>query len=313
MRRALILLLLIFLAACATKKTIELEPFIGGNDGLKASFADFRKNVFDGGKDPFDIIVRLDNLGESQIKKEDVEIRIDGINPLAFGKSEEQLTKNSPEDIRAVERAKEAILTSPPIFTEFNGLNHLTAITGSKLSYPIIARICYSYKTKSQSKFCIRRNILNPEEGPCKIEETKQTYNSGAPVHVENVKETARGTDKIGISFDIKHVGKGTPYDRASKCPDSEKPRNKVFVKIDTNMPGLSCTGMTTTSAGTAEGTVQLFDGIKTMTCTQTVSKGDFEQPLNILLEYEYEDRTQTELIVKHVGDQTAQEAPQAE
>lgn len=305
------LLLCLLLASCARSTSVDLEPFLGGTKGVQATFVDLRDSVFDGGNDPFDVVIRLDNLGEAPVNKDAITVRLDGVNPLAFGKTEEQLSKHSTDDLLPNIKTEDGKIPSVPQFVEFNGLNHLTTITGSKLQYPLRARVCYGYMTNVVSKFCVRRNILNPAEGPCVIDEAKPVYNSGAPVQVANVKESPRGQDKIGLSFDIKHVGQGTPYEEGSGCPDLEKNRNRIRIKIDTGMPGLSCTGLN--QGETAEGSIQLFDGVKTVTCTQQVPKGDFEQPITILLSYDYEIFAQTQLVVKHAGDRIEQVTTPAE
>ncbi|MAF34315.1 hypothetical protein CMO91_00545 [Candidatus Woesearchaeota archaeon] len=310
--RRLSILLIILLASCARPSSVDLEPFIGGKEGVQASFADLREHVFDGGNDPFDVVIRIDNGGEAAISRDNIVVRLDGINPLAFGKTEDQLTRRPTDDVLANEQRADGVIKSPAQFLEFQGLNHLTTITGSKLQYPLRAHVCYTYATQAVSKFCVRRNILNPQEGPCNVDEPKPVHNSGAPIHVVNVKETARGADKVGISFDIKHVGSGKPYAKGSGCPDLEKQRNRVFVRIDTAMKGLECTGLSR-AGDFVEGTVQLFDGVKTVTCTQAVPKGDFEQPFDVSVNYDYETFAQTTLVVKHAGDRTGQVTLQAE
>ncbi len=302
--------LVILITACTTQeagKTLELKnPFIGGTEGLKLSFQELRKEVFDGGRDPFDITIKLDNAGESAINKDDIRIKLSGVNPSLFGKLEEQLAR-SPDDDIVETRLDPAgnILPSPPTTVDFTGLNHFTSITGASSIFPLRAEVCYLYETRAVSKLCVLSNILNPKEGAiCAINEDKQVFNSGAPLQIQNVRESARAKDKVGFSFEVRKAGTGQVYEKKSKCNKTDrKNENRVHITVDSKMDGLTCTGLT--SAGTkAEGFVTLFDGIKLITCTQPVTtKTDFEQVVGISTVYDYEDFVQTELTVKSSGE----------
>src|SRR3989338_1132349 len=133
MKKTLLLIsLIVLITACTSEdagKTLELKnPFIGGSEGLKVSFQELRKEVFDGGRDPFDITIKLDNAGESAIKKNDVRVKLSGINPSLFGKLEEQLARNPDDDILETRLDPAGnIIPSPPTTVDFSELNHFTA------------------------------------------------------------------------------------------------------------------------------------------------------------------------------------------
>ncbi len=312
MRRLIVILVLALLvAACrpGEKKQITIEsPFVGGSQGLVLDFQDLRAEVFDGGRDPFDIIVRLENKGEALVKKENVKVKISGINPAEFGKLEENLIINAPDD--AIENRKDPqgnVLPGPPVFVEFAGLNHLSPITGASAQFPLRAEVCYLYRTKTVSKLCVRENLLTPELGGiCEINEDKPVFNSGAPVQVASFKESTRAKDKIGFTFEAKNVGTGNIFERNTFCDRSQrKNENRVYVTVNTGLSGLSCTGLETTAKG-AEGFVTLYGGSKIVSCSQTVSsRSDYEQLVNVELVYDYEQTTQSTLIVKSSGEQS--------
>ena len=74
-------------------------------------------------------------------------------------------------------------------------------------------------------------------------------------------------------------------------------------MRIDSNLPGLSCTGLES-KGRTAEGYVTLFSGNKIVTCTQTIAtRTDFEQLVTIEAEYDYEEYKQTSITVKSSGE----------
>ena len=304
--------LLLFLFGCGGEggeKVDIVSPFIGGTTGAVAEFVDLRAEVFDGGRDPFDIVIKIENAGETEVKKENIRVKISGVNPAEFGKLEEALTMSPSDDLSAkIKDTTGNTIPGAPIFIEFKELNHITPITGTRLDLPLRADLCYLYSTKAVSKICIRENILNPApEGICEITETKPLFNSGAPVQFTNFKESARAKDKIGFSFEVRNAGTGDIYGKKTMCDTLErKNKNSVYVKVSTNLAGLSCTGMES-KGKTAEGYVTLFEGSKLVTCTQTVStRTDFEQLVTLEAEYDYEEFKQTPLIVKSSGEGTA-------
>lgn len=307
----LTLALAILLMGCEPgqeEKSINIgsNPFAGGTKGIDISFQDFRSTVFDGGLDPFDIIVRLENEGETLVPKDKIRVTLTGINPTEFGKSETDLTKRAPDDI--VEKRKDSqgnILPGPPTFVEFTELNHRKKLTGASAEFTIRADACYLYRTKAVSKLCIREDILTPEAGGiCEINEDKTVFNSGAPVHIQNLKESTRSKDKIGFTFEIANVGTGDIFERNSNCDrEDRRKEDKVYLIIDTGMSGLQCTGLNPTATG-AEGWATLYGGRKIISCSQYVAnKANYEQLMNVELIYDYEQDIQDTITVKSAGE----------
>ncbi len=303
---------LIFLIGCTGGgEQIEItSPFIGGTTGVISGFVDMRTDVFDGGRDPFDIVIKLENKGESAVSKENVRIKLSGINPAEFGKLEEDLTAMPQDDLSETRKDSQGnVIPGAPVFVEFRELNHITAITGGQINLPLRANLCYLYDTKAVSKICVRDNILSPAAGGiCEITGDKPIFNSAGPIQFANFKESARSRDKIGFSFEIINAGTGDVYGLNTLCDTTErKNKNSVYVKIDSNLAGLSCTGLDT-SGRIAEGYTTLFDGKKIITCTQTVStRTDFEQLITLDAQYDYEEFMQTSLTVKNSGDTTSE------
>lgn len=309
MKRLIPVMMVLLLVACqqgGEEKVIAASnPFIGGTQGLVFDFQDFREEVFDGASDPFDIVVRVENKGEAFVDKRDVQVEISGFNPREFGKVANDLVSEAPDDI--IETRKDpqgGVIPGPRVFVEFTGLNYGDFITGSTAQFPVRADVCYLYRTRGVSKLCIRENLLTPRAGGiCEINENKQVFNSGAPVQIRNFKENTRSSDKVGFTFEIVNVGQGDVFERNSKCDrEVRKKENRAYVIVATNLEGLQCTGLETTSNG-AEGFVTLFGGSKIVSCSQRVStRSDFEQLVNIEVIYDYEERTQTLLTVRSSG-----------
>jgi len=312
MRRSIVLLMLALLVVACTsgaKKQVNLEsPFLGGTQGLSLDFQDFRKEVFDGGRDPFDIIVKLENKGESLVAKDNVKVKISGVNPSEFSKTEANLILAAPDDAIEMRKDPQAnVLPGPPVFVEFTGLNHVPVISGATAQFPIRADVCYLYRTKTVSKLCVRENLLTPRVGGiCELNEDKPVYNSGAPVQIANFKESTRAKDKIGFTFEVTNAGGGSVYQRSTFCDKAErKNEDRIFVSVDTGLSGLSCTGLDNTANG-AEGFVTLYGGSKIISCSQTISsRSDFEQIVTLEAVYDYEQTIQTTLTVKSSGEGT--------
>ena len=304
----LLLTIALVLIGCQGEEAqkVDIEaPFIGGTQGIEFSFSELREQVYDAGTDPFDITLQVENQGETDIAKDNLKITLSGINPTEFGITENQLIKTPQEDIYSKRKDPMGnIQPGPKVFIDFKNLNYEDKITGTEIDFPLRASICYLYNTKTISKLCIRKNILNPEQGICKVNEEKPVYNSGAPIQVTKLTENARAKDKIGFSFEIRNMDNGQVYQRGTACDKTtRKNQNKAYVRVETNMPGITCTGLENKGT-TAEGYTTLYDGVKTITCTQPIqSKIDFEQLITIETFYDYEEYKQTKITVKSSGE----------
>jgi hypothetical protein len=287
-------------------QTVSIEaPFIGGTQGIEFDFTQLREEVYDAGTDPFDVTLKIENKGESNILRDNIRVTLSGINPIEFSTSENNLIKTPAEDVISMRKDTMGnIQPSPPVFIDFSDLSYTGKITGTSIDFPLRANICYLYNTNAISKLCVRKNILTAGEGLCNINEDKPVYNSGAPIQITRLTENARAKDKIGFTFEIRNMGTGNVYERGSICDKTtRKNKDRAFVRVETNMPGVYCTGLE--NKGTkAEGYTTLFDGVKTITCTQPVpGRLDFEQILGIEVIYDYEEYKQTKISVKTSGE----------
>ncbi len=299
----LLVLLVVVLASCkGGSKTLDLKPFIGGTSGLNIDFLDFRTEVFDGGDDPFDLVVKLENDGEYDVSKEKAIVSLSGIRPQEFNKAESDLVKQPEDDIIASKLdSKGNAMVSGPVSVEFRELNHISLISGAALTFPVRADVCYQYQTKTVSKICVLSNLL-AVDGICVVDEAKPVFNSGAPVQIANVRQSPQGKDKFRITFDITKSGSGNIFQPSSTC-ELDKEKNKIMVSVNTHMSGLSCTGLNEASGTAVEGLQTLFDGKKTIQCIQESKKsGDYEQAVEITADYTYEDSKTAQITVKSSG-----------
>lgn len=306
MRKLFTLTLIFLLAACATDTGPTAgTPFLGGTQGVVISFEQDAPPpvVYDSGTYPFDVVIKADNRGEFPIPQGNMFIQLEGFESRQFGRTPQDLIRGPQDPLTArYKDSSGATQESTPSYVEFPSLNFVDVIPGAELSFPLRARACYLYGTIATTKLCARDNVLNPRgEGICNVNEDKEVFNSGAPVQISSVVESARGINKIGFTFKISHVGQGEIYQKGHLCDESTREfEDRVFVEVTSPVQGLACTGLSG-GVDAASGFTQLFGGSKTITCTQNLPEpGDFEFPVTITLTYDYEDSITTNVLVKH-------------
>ncbi|MBN2367625.1 hypothetical protein JXC34_01300 [Candidatus Woesearchaeota archaeon] len=311
MRKAIIIVLVV-LALMTMAQTCESEtttantnPFKGGTRGLALQFLEGSppEDVFDSNSYPFSVVVKLMNVGEADVAKNDVQIKLSGINPTDFGKTESDFIKNSPDDVIATIFDSEGnTIEPPPAFIEFENLRFVHTLPGNN-QFPIRADVCYAYKTEAFADGCIRADVLSADkDAVCQIYEEKAVFNSGAPIHIAEFTEQPSGQNKIRYVFKIQHKGSGKFYLPGTKCPSDDSSRisrNRVHFRIDSNVQDLQCSPLLGGQSG-KEGEVLLVDGEATVHCTQqTTSNLDFIDKLHITLTYDYREFIEQQLLVK--------------
>jgi len=297
------------LVACQPTKTTTAGPtFVGGTQGLSMEFVKDAPpdNIFDGGKFPFSVNVKMKNVGEWEIPTgANIKVKISGIDPSDYGVTPAQLEKNPPQGMLSTRRGPSGeVIEGDTLVMDFPGLNYQRTLFGD-VPATFKAEACYQYGTKVSSSICVKKNLASTDTSICTVNEEKAVANSGAPVQITSIRESQGGTDKILLTFAIKHLGTGKVFEKASSCNDILEKRDKVYLKIDTGMGGLLCTGMQTSTGQQAtgsEGFVTLFGGERQISCTQpTGGQGDFLKTITATLEYDYDQFITKEITVKHV------------
>jgi hypothetical protein len=296
----------VILAGCqgGTNTPSKAQPFIGGTEGINVVFAADSPpaEVDDGGNFPFDVVVELRNKGENTVLKDDVTVKIVGVRPEEFAKTESDLSKHPEEDVIATKKDPEGAVTEgPPVFVTFSDFNHKTALVGNQ-DFTLRAEACYVYKTTATAQLCVRRNNIDPEKnGLCDVSGDKTVENSGSPIQVTAFKEFGRAKDKVGFQFTIEHQGKGDLFEKKSQCNTERKYEDKIFVKVKSQFgSGLKCSGLT--DGDDTSGYIKLYGESRIISCTQQVTtNSDYETSIDIELEYDYRDTTETAVLVKHI------------
>ena len=208
-----IVLAAFLLAGCQQEELPVAGPtFVGGTQGISMEFLkDAPPNeIFDGGKSPFNINVRMKNVGEWQIASgADIKMTISGIAPADYGVSEASLIKNAPQGMLPTRRGPAGeILEGDTIVMDFAGLNYQRTLFGD-VPATIRATACYKYGTKVSSNICVKKDLSTTDRAVCIVNEAKAVANSGAPVHIVSMRESQGGPDLILLTFAIRHVGTG--------------------------------------------------------------------------------------------------------
>jgi hypothetical protein len=298
--------LLVLVAGCGPEQVVVEggKAFIGGDKGLDIQFTEGAPPdvVYD--KDfPFDINLRVENIGEWDISNSaDATITIIGIEPASFGKTLAQLIQNGNSPLSGARYDTQGNVQLGTIANiNFANFQYQTQILG-QIELPIVARICYEYGTKVNSKICILDDLFGMTgEGVCNPNEDKAYENSGAPVQIDSFKESVSAADRVTFTFGISHAGTGTVSKTGTECSTTIADSNKVYVKVNTGIAGLQCAGI---EGGGSEGYVTLYGAKRTVICNQPLAtpRGDFEKPISIEMRYSYSQHVGKTLAVKHIG-----------
>lgn len=313
--------LLLFVVGCGKNESGDVigpkeTPFVGGKTGVVMSFMEGAPpdEIFDDQQYPFSIVLKLENKGEHDISAGDGYVKIVGINPIDFGKTDADLKQDLPEDIKGTRKNSEGDVVNGDTRTiEFNELNYIPDVTGNFDGPRIRTELCYDYKTKTSTQICVKGDLLHDSETKeiCSVSEDKTTYNSGGPVHITEFKEAPLGSDKIQVSFKVEHVGDVNDriFKKETECnyKVTNIDKNKVWVEVTSDINGnkASCSGLQEPNADNSAGYVTLWDmKPRTVVCSIDVSNidGVFEELFTVDLDYRYMQFIEKTILVKDVS-----------
>lgn len=299
-----VMVLALFIAACDESSSgTSSAMFIGGLDSVSLDFdaSSFPAEVFDNKQTPFTIAIKVENKGEYLVPKEKIKVSLDGFDPVEFGKTSADMKKNPSEDLiaRKLEATTGKALPGTQTYVEFGEFDYQSKVIG-QTERPVIATICFDYATAAQASICVNEKPFETlEKNPiCEVKGIKTVAVSSGPVQITNFQETPTGASKVQFTFDVEHKGDGSVYKQSMDCATREE--NKVWISIDTGdmTNDLACTGI---QGGPREGYITLYDGKKSITCTQSIGTktGTFEKAATIELQYGYKKIKSAQLVIK--------------
>lgn len=311
-----LLALVFFLAGCATQQQTAGTAFIGGTEALKTSFLDGNPptTIYDDGTTPFAIVVKMENVGETDIKQNDGYIQINGLDARTYNIN--TFKKNFNMDINSAKRNTDgSVLNGQTVTLDFPELKYTSSIIGD-LQQKVSADICYRYTNKVATQLCIIKDPNKVSDTKiCQVDSETNPQNSGGPIHVSSLKENFMGTGKVGFSMVITHVGTGDNFFKDNKldCNDVESnpDRGKIKIKFNPVKIGgrdvdVKCDALT--EGSTHEGYVRLFkdsSGKETYTiyCSIDTTSADtiVQVPLQAEISYVYLQSIQKDITIRHV------------
>lgn len=307
----LLVVLMISASGCDQKNTQPgTNPFIGGTTGLTLSFMPGfpPEYVYDGGQNQFYISVQLDNMGEWEVKKEDVFVRILGLDPSEFGVTDSDLIRQPFDDLLPMTKLSDSgeIQAGGMVMVEFPEMNYAATALSDLPSRSVVAKACYLYGTNAVSQLCVKKNPLDNSATVCTVEGLKTLYTSGAPVQVQNFRQSQVGKNRVGFSFKIQKIGTGKVYEKSTKCGLETTPReNRVWVEVSAQgWDGIRCNNLQGGSSGMVQ--LPITSGEKsvpelTVICTKELDiVSDYPKDVTIKLMYDYEEDVSTQLSIRH-------------
>lgn len=304
----LVIASLLLLTACNnTKSTTSTSGFIGGTDGLVASFVENEPpaKVFDANTNPFRISLMLENKGEYNVQPSQVLTTIDSIDYSAFQISNPN--QKNPSRIAGTTRDTSGKALAGDKTTDISYEASYKNPVPAPQPFTIGMNICYQYQTQSITKTCLRKDVTSrpSPRDVCKIEDARLVSGSGAPIQVTSISERPSGRNQIALVVEVTNKGPGEVYDPSflnkGTCVTDPSPtvQNRVKAKIyfPDGAPSIKCTQFNNGNEGTLRlvQETQRFDCIVDTTNLQTTT---FEKAVTIQLDYVYKDYISQQVIV---------------
>ncbi len=283
------------------------SAFVGGTKGLEIAFAEDQppNAILDHGQQEFSITLLLRNLGEHTIPPGGVIGSLSGIVQTSFGIKSLDVV-NSVE-VYGITKEGNTVIPGGEEQLEF-GTATFHPDLPADTSFLLKADVCYTYQTQAVSTICLKKNVLQKETGEvCMVNNPDlSSENSGAPMHVEQMKESSVGTSKVRISFKVANKGIGAVYEPGTfngKCTSMESDKNRVKVTVESpdHTFSVSCMQL----GGGNSGVVTLVNGQKDITCTidsQGLQDITFQDLAIVKLDYQYREAVTTPLLVTNAA-----------
>ena len=220
----LFLLGLLLFSGCIGSKKPPSSAFVGGKDGLVASFESPQDQVIM--SVPFDIILRVQNKGECPIPTGSANFTLN--NPSLFGVGEP--TKHNNENLSETKLRGENVVSEGGVELITWSANISTLIVTEQQQIPINVVMSYPYNTTSVVYAC-----TSTSGKVCQPTEEKQVQNSGAPIRIKSFKQTAIKTAegiRLRFGFILENVGGGTVSSDQSFSESSINQVNITSIKF---------------------------------------------------------------------------------
>jgi hypothetical protein len=330
MNKVIVLLVIfvatVFLTGCGGGSgTTVGQTFIGGTEGLRTTFLPGSPpdRTTDGSTSGFSIVVKAENIGETDVDPEDGYVQIWGLDAGTYSATQYANFKQGFTDpIRGAVKSFDGSVIDGGVSTiEFGDLSYTPVIQGD-LPQTIWANICYRYTTKVATQICVKNTAEQALNGKqiCEVEGEKNPQNSGGPIQVTSLKESYAGTGKMGLTLTITHSGTGDAFFKDDgnnlNCNNVESNNDKGKVKVEFDPVQVNGKSIRVDCPSLSDdGYVRLFgaDGqaaTQTVYCTVDVAGGDtsaqtpivVQVPLSFKLSYVYLQHIEQNMNIRHIS-----------
>ena len=212
-----LVLLAMLLSGCKEGEIQEVSksPYVGGTKGIVTEFMDM--GIFNEdtkineiySDETFPIEVLIKNQGETDINPGDVTVTLKGIYLGSFSgivPQGELTNKETVDKVSEINReGGEEIMDFTPGTAD---AAYTSQFSGASVDFDVFAEVVFKYKTEATAKkICFKEDLQ--DEAICDVLGAKAVFSSGAPIQVNDAKETTAGSAKIAVEFEVENVAGG--------------------------------------------------------------------------------------------------------
>lgn len=310
----LTILILIFFslgAQCNRNSGPTSTAYIGGTDGLVISFVEDAppEIISDKNSEEFNIILKLENNGEYDIKSGDIVATLSGISRDDFSMS--TLSQKSNFDLTRVIKATEVQgetggkIEGGEEYLDMGKIRYKPDLAAD-FQTTVRADVCYKYRSRPVSKICLKKDASQVRvDDVCQIDSENVDYeNSAAPVQLTQISERRAGQNRVMVTFVLENSGEGATYAPnkfTSSCTTDISDAGELYITVyslSSNInPKCGILG------GTNKGAVKLIDGKRTINClieTNGLQEQAYEVYLNIDIDYFYRQFITQDILIRN-------------
>jgi len=257
---------------------LEYQP---GKKGLVVEFEDSKPPDISFAEDRIYLAYKLTNYGPFELSSGDIVARPKGV--VSTDKYSPSFSEASNSDV--------ILGAKPDPFTGTMDLGHIIYSPEKPLpvdyEIEIKTEVCFPYETRAY----IDSFHISKEPSDMKKAFIASDDISSAPVQISGLKEFLSGDD-ITFEFMIEHKGKGKVVDY---CFPEEDDVETIYVNIN-NPTRVNCE----TLGGGNSGSVILEKDKAKVYCSVGTGDENYQTPLEIILEYNYDMEISKEIVIKN-------------
>ena len=289
---------ILLVAGCEDTSNTQTDgsPYRGGTQGIVATFESFGvvesgiPTIFEGETIPVEVTLR--NKGEETLAANTGIVTLKGISTgdydgIVFDKNNGQ----------ALDKVSEVNPTGGEETLDFGDATYKHDILTTFYDATIFASYVYPYATHvAVPKVCFKEDVT--DTSICNLEETKQSFSSGAPIAVTGVVQRRAGAGLIALEYTVSNVGGG---EVTAPTSDFDSRFGQIAFQLDpnSNPENWEC------KMGGQENAGRLEEGKGIILCklktSAAMQKGDlYTKQIDLTISYKYRDLIQQSVRIKN-------------